>query len=225
MKFLASTLSVLLLTFGAASAQEEAKTVEDLNLVEDKSSFQGTWVNPDADFTQFDKVFLWEGTFEYRDVGPARKTRSTMLHSRKREFGISEADRVKFEEEVEKAFDDEISRGKRFTITDELGPGTMILRGGALDIISFVPPETVGRSEVYLANIGEATLILELIDARNGEVLAVVAERTRLQSGGGTIDSFSMPANRVTVFAEVRRWARRAATKLRKELDKAIAGK
>jgi hypothetical protein len=199
MKFLSSTLSVLLLIFGTASAQEEAKSVEDLNLVEDKSSFQGTCVNPDADFTQFDKIFLWEGTFEYRDVGPARKTRGTMLHSRKREFGISEADRVKFQEEVEKAFDDEISRGKRFTITDELGPGTMILRGGALDIISFVPPETVGRSEVYLANIGEATLILELIDARNGEVLAVVAERRRLQSGSGTIDITSPSGGPTTI--------------------------
>lgn len=88
-----------------------------------------------------------------------------------------------------------------------------------------VPPETVGRSEVYLSNIGEATLVLELLDASNGEVLAVVAERQRLQSGSGRIDSFSMPTSRATVYAEVRRWARRAASKLRVELDKAIAGK
>ena len=103
MKFPVLLSSILVVAFGAASAQEEGKSVEDLNLVEDKSSFQGTWVNPDADFTQFDKIYLWDGTFEYRDVGPARRTRSTMLHSRKREFGISEADRAKFQEEVEKA--------------------------------------------------------------------------------------------------------------------------
>jgi hypothetical protein len=34
-----------------------------------------------------------------------------------------------------------------------------------------------------------------------------------------------MPTSRATVYAEVRRWARRAASKLRVELDKAIAGK
>ena len=147
------------------------------------------------------------------------------MNTRQREFGISDADRAKFEEEVSKAFDAEIAKGKKFTITDQLGPGTMILRGGALDIISMVPPETVGRSEVYLSNIGEATLVLELLDASNGEVLAVVAERQRLQSGSGRIDSFSMPTSRATVYAEVRRWARRAASKLRVELDKAIAGK
>ncbi len=228
MKFLALTLSVTLLAISAASAQETdeaANAAEQPQLVEAKGSFQETWVNPNADFTRFDKIYLWEGTFEYRDVGPARSTRTTMMNTRQREFGISDADRAKFEEEVSKAFDAEIAKGKKFTITDQLGPGTMILRGGALDIISMVPPETVGRSEVYLSNIGEATLVLELLDASNGEVLAVVAERQRLQSGSGRIDSFSMPTSRATVYAEVRRWARRAASKLRVELDKAIAGK
>ncbi len=228
MKLLALIMSVTLLSISVASAQEAdeaADAVEQPQLVEAKGAFQETWINPEADFTQFNKVFLWEGTFEYRDVGPARSTRMTMMNTRQREFGISEADRAKFEEEVSKAFDAEIAKGKRFTITDQLGPGTMILRGGALDIISMVPPETVGRSEVYVANIGEATLVMELLDASTGEVLAVVAERQRLQSGTGRIDSFSMPTNRVTVYAEVRRWARRAASKLRTELDKAIAGK
>ena len=88
-----------------------------------------------------------------------------------------------------------------------------------------MPPERVGRSEIYLASIGEATLMVELIDAANGEVVAVVAERRRFQSGAGRIDEFSMPTNNVTIIAEVRRWATRAARKLRDELDKAIAGK
>ena len=34
-----------------------------------KAAFKETWVHPDADFTQYDKVYLWEGQFEYRDVG------------------------------------------------------------------------------------------------------------------------------------------------------------
>lgn len=228
MKILALTVSVTLLSIAVASAQEAdeaADAAEQPQLVEAKGAFQETWINPNADFTRYDKVYLWEGTFEYRDVGPARRTRMTMMNTRQREFGISDADRVKFEEEVSKAFDAEIAKGKRFTITDQLGPRTMILRGGALDIISMVPPETVGRSEIYLSNIGEATLVLELLDASNGEVLAVVAERQRLQSGTGRIDSFSMPTTRASVYAEVRRWARRAASKLRAELDKALAGK
>lgn len=225
MKFGASILFISLFVWNIAGAQDETITPEEAGLVQVKAAFKETWINPNVDFTQFDKVYLWQGTFEYRDVGPATRTRGTMMNTRKREFGISDADRASFEEEVSKAFRAEIAKGKRFTITDELGPGTMILRGGALDIVSLVPPETVGRSEVYLSTIGEATLVLELLDARDGAVLAVVAERQRIQSGTGQIDTFSMPTSRVTVFAEVRRWAKRAASKLRSELDKAIAGK
>ena len=99
------------------------------------------------------------------------------------------------------------------------------MRGALLDIISKVPPEMIGRGDVYLSNMGEATLVLELIDASDGEVVAVVAEQRAFQSGGGGIDNFSTPTSSVTVFAEIRRWGNRAARKLRSELDKAIAGK
>jgi len=81
----------------------------------------------------------------------------------------------------------------------------------------------MGRGDVYLSNVGEATLVLELIDAEDGEVFAIVSERQRIKSGSGQIDSGSVRATRATVLTEVRRWAKRAAIKLRKELDKAKA--
>jgi hypothetical protein len=124
---------------------------------------------------------------------------------------------------VSEAFVKEIQRAKNFRVTEELGPNTLIMRGALLDIISRVPPELVGRSEIYIAVIGEATLVLELIDAGTGEVAAVVAERRAM--GSGRVDSFSMPTNNATIIAEVRRWSTRAAAKLRTELEKAIAGK
>ena len=98
------------------------------------------------------------------------------------------------------------------------------MRGAVLDIISLVPPDTVGRSEIYLASVGEATLVLELIDASTGEVAALVAERQALQSGTGSIDAFSMPTNNATIIAEIRRWARREASTLKQALDDAISG-
>jgi hypothetical protein len=70
--------------------------------------------------------------------------------------------------------------------------------------------------------MGEATLVLELIDAATGDVAAVVSERRTI--GRGRIDSFTMQANRATVTAEVRRWARAAASKMRKALDEAVGG-
>ena len=227
MKSLIIALLLTPLSLGLAYAQDEAEPAASdrhSELEKVKAAFRETWVHPDADFTQYDKVYLWEGQFEFRDVGPARRSRSTMMSSRKREFGISDVDRQKFEEVVAEAFVKEIQKGKRFTIVDEVGPDTIIMRGAALDIISKVPPDTVGHSDIYLSSIGEATFIMELIDAETGEVLAVVAERRQLGRSGG-LDSFSMPTSSVTVIADVKRWARAAAAKLRSELDKAIADK
>ena len=149
-----------------------------------------------------------------------------MMNTRQREFGISDKDRQKFEEVVSEAFVKEIQKAKNFKLVDEVGPNSLIMRGAVLDIVSLVPPEHIGPSEIYLANIGEATLVVELIDSSDGEIVAVVAERRQLQSGGtGRIDQFSLPTNNVTIISEVRRWAKRAASRLSKELDKAIAGK
>jgi len=228
MRLVVTGLFLALVGGGIAYAQEEADSaassrVDELEKV--KSAFRETWVHPDADFTQYDKIYLWEGQFEYRDVGPAQKTRSSRMSTRNREFGISDSDREKFESVVSEAFVKEIQKGKKFTVVDTVGPDTIIMRAAALDIISLVPPETIGRSEIYLASIGEATLMIELLDAETGDVLAVVAERRKMGNPSGQIDMMTMPTNSVSVLSDVRRWARSAASKLRSELDKAIAAK
>ena len=219
---------VLLLTFFAgmsAVAQEDDVTTDrelgdTEGLEKARSGYRDTWVNPNADFGSYSKLYLWGSVFEYRDVGPAQPYRSTMLRSHRREFGIAAEDRVQFEETASEVFLEELGKLKNFEIVNEIGPDTLIMRAGFLDIVSFVPPDTIGRSDVYLASFGEATFIVELIDAETGDVVAVASERRRAERPGGQIDRFSTPANRATVMAEVRRFTRRAATKLRTELDK-----
>lgn len=228
MRIIYLVVLVAVLAASPAYAQEADESAAEENyshLEKGKSGFRETWVNPGTDFSQYSKIYLWEAEFQYRDVGPARRTRSTMMNTRQREFGISEDSRSKFEEVVSEIFVEALQGAKNFQLVDEIGPQTLILRGAILDIISLVPPRSVGMSEVYLANVGEATLMVELIDAADGEVVAVVSERRKIQSGTGQIDAFSMPANRATVLAEVRRWARRAAKKLTSELDKALGGR
>ena len=218
-----TAFGALFLCLGTAFAQDEAAQDPQVPEMESvKTSFQETWINPNKRSGDYTKIYLWEANFEYRDVGPAQRTRTSMMHTHKREFGIAEEDRREFEKIVSEAFIEELNKIKRWEIVDEIGPGTLVLRGAVLDIISRVPPETVGRTDVYLSSVGEATLVLELIDATDGEHVAVAAER-RVISGqpGGQLDAFSMPANRATIVADIRRWARRHANKLRTELDKA----
>jgi len=209
-----------------AEAQEEKSQGSDRysELVEVDGAYQETFVMPGVNFGDFNKVFLWEAQFEYRDVGPARKTRSTMLHTHKREFGISEDDRRKFEEIVGEAFDKEISKAKQFTIVeniDDIDSATLILRGALIDIISQVPPEMVGRSDVYLSSVGAATFVMEFIDARTGSVVALVAERRGIETLNARTGAM-VPANSASVMGDLRRWSGDLARRLRTRLDKAI---
>ena len=162
----------------AAVAQEPVGTAAAEardEMVEVRTKFKDTWVHPDADIGHYTKIMLGGADFEFRDVGPAQKSRSSLRSSRhKGEFGIAEADREKFKQVVGDAFRKEMERSKKFELVEMSGPHTILLQGAVLDIVSHVPPEMVGRSEVYMSSVGEATLILELLDSESGAVLAYV---------------------------------------------------
>lgn len=188
-----------------------------------RAKFRETYVDTGVDFNRYKKLYLGDAYFDYRDVGPAQRSRSSALStSNKSVFGIAEEDRIKFQEIVSEAFMKQLAKGKNYTIVDSIDENTMIMRGAVVDIVSRVPPQFAGRSEVYLATVGEATLVLEFLDGKTGDVLAKISERGRIGSPTGRIDQFSMPVNRATITGDVRRWANSAATRLRKELDSAM---
>lgn len=225
MKLTKIALLLVMFCVGTAFAQDEDVSERYADLEKDKSGFKETWVLPGADFTKYNKLYIWKAEFQFRDVGPAQRTRMTRMSTRKTEFGISDKDREEFQRIVREAFLKEIQQAKNFELVDIDGVDqhTLIMRGAVLDIISHVPPDTIGRSEIYLTSIGEATLVMELVDAATGNVVGLVAERRHLQRSSSR-DLGVMPTNNATIVADLRGWARRAAKTLRTELDKAIAG-
>lgn len=216
-------LAALLMISCTALAQEkQSSAISGYDELEKgKSKFSETWVHPEADFSQYSKIYVWDPVFEYRDVGPAQRSRRTMVSSHRREFGISEKDREKIEQIVAEAFHKEMQKGKRFELVDTIGPDTLLLRAAILDIVSNVPPETVGRGDVYVSSVGQGTFVMELIDVETGVVQALVGERRTIGGRGGMSSS---PATSPTIIADIRRWATGAAKQLRTELDKALAG-
>ncbi|MEM1412821.1 MAG: hypothetical protein AAGH19_10735 [Pseudomonadota bacterium] len=201
----------------AAAAKENLEPVED-------GPFTETWVNPDVDFTQFNKLMLGSAVFDYRDVPETRRYRSPRHRSNQSVFSISEEDRKEFETIVGEAFREEIARGENFTITEQADEQTILVRGAVADIISRVPPMN-GMNDTYLSSVGEATLALEFLNPLTGEVMAVVAERGLISSTRGQIAEFG--AQRTTpgrIRSEVRNWSKSAARTLRDALDEAMGG-
>ena len=180
----------------------------------DNARFRSAWADPEVDFSQYNKVMSGGARFEFRAVS---KTAGRTLMSRgsQREFWISDANRDKLVDTVSAVFKEELSKAQGWEVAEEVGPDVLILRGALLDIVSFVPPEMIGRGEIYLSSVGEATLVVEGIDSMSGEVVFRAVDRRSITPADNTM----VLASTVTTWSEVRRWARRYATILREGLE------
>jgi hypothetical protein len=224
MKRPATILLAALLIGGVAYAQETSPAGEEgSEQVKIKGPFKETWVRPDADITQYTKLYAWKSRFEFRDVGETKAAPTTAgkLRGDDGPYVVTEESRQKFEKVVNESFMKELGRSKIFEEADEVGPDTLLVRASLLDIVSNVPPRFTGTADVYLSAVGEATFFFELIDSETGEVQATVGERRRIQPPTRQYQINSAPANSATVWADVEMWATSVARDLRVALEKA----
>ncbi len=180
----------------------------------DNSRFRNAWADPEIDFSQYNKVMPGGARFEFRAVSKIGG-RTALSRGNRSEFWISDANRDKLVHTVSGIFKEELSKAQGWEAVEEVGPDVLILRGALLDIVSFVPPEMIGRGEIYLSSVGEATLVVEGIDSMSGEVVFRAVDRRSAGRAGNEM----IRANTVTTWSEVRRWARRHATILREGLE------
>lgn len=188
----------------------------------DHSRFANAWIDPNIDLANYNKLILGPADFEFRTVPEGART-SSIRRGNETEFWISPENRQRLIDEVGAVFREELANLESFEIVemDQRGPETLIVIGALHDIVSRVPPELVGRGEVFLSSVGEATLIIELRDSLSGETIYRAVDRRRAETAGGTA---MIRSNQVTTWAEVRRWARRWATRLREGLDSVHEG-
>ena len=170
------------------------------------------WARPGADISQYSKIMLQGVGIEYRPGGESGR----LYHARSRadHYEISDQQKEKFEAILREAFLEELGRSERFSLVNEPAPDVLLIRGGLLDVASLVPPEPIGRTEIYLSRVGEATLVLEIRDSVSEAIIARAVDRRAAEDSLGIRES-----NRVNNTAEVRRLAKTWARLLRERLD------
>jgi hypothetical protein len=219
--FFAAAVSAVSLLHGQQATPGPAITGAD-ELVQKKGALESTWVRPDADIGRYSKLYLWEPEFQFREGGETSAgTTAKLVRGDAGPFAISAEDQARFKQQVTDVFVAELERSKMFEVVDHVGPETLIVRAGFLDIVSDVPPNVERYGNIHLASVGEATIVFELIDASTGVIQARAAERQQIQPEWRTRGVNTAPANAATVWADVERWAREQAQDLRKALEKA----
>ena len=172
------------------------------------------WARPGVDISQYKKIRLQGIGVEYRPGGESGRTYSARTSAQ--HFEVSEEQKAAFEAVMRDAFREELARSDHFTLVDEDGPDVLLIMGGLLDVVSYVPPEPIGRSEIYLSRVGEATLVLEIRDSITETTLIRAIDRRAAEND---MSLGTLRSNRVTNTAEVRRVARNWASLLRQRLD------
>ncbi len=171
------------------------------------------WARPGLDLSGYSKIKLQSAGIEYRPGG--EKRRSWRARTGGETYEVTESQKERLRTILAEAFRDELSKSDRFTLVNESGPDVLLIRGALLDVVSYVPPEPIGRVDIYLRSVGEATLVLEIRDSITDAILVRVVDRKAAEDIGGRLQE----SNRVTNTAEVRRLAKRWASALRKRLD------
>ena len=190
----------------------------------DKTVLDVVWARTDIDLSGYSKIMLEGVGVEFRPVdGPysGRAGTSSIRNSSSRtEFQLDDKTKKLVVEEISGAFTEELAQSDKYEIVDATGPDVLLLRAGLLDVISRVPPTTVGRSSIYLDSVGEATLVMELYDSTSHAILARAIDRRAAERPTGTV----MESNTATNRADVRRLGRRWASIIRGGIETLISG-
>lgn len=171
------------------------------------------WARPGIDLSDYSKIRLQNAGIEYRPGGESGRTWSS--RSSADHYEVTDAQKQRLANIVAEVFLDELGKSEHFEITTESGPDVLLVRGALLDVVSYVPPERPGRSEVFLSEVGEATLVLEIRDSITEAILVRAIDRGVAEDMGMGLQR----SNRAMNAAEVRRLVRRWASALRERLD------
>jgi len=197
--------------------ESDGPTYDGMVRVRD-TGMKEAWVKPDINISSYRHLLLLPTEVQFRAVRPGAG--SSLARSQDREFPLSPADQKRLVETVTEVFREELAKSRNLTLTTEPGPDVLLLRVSLLDIVSKFPPEGPGRTELYLDEVGAATLVVELQDALSGETLARAVDRRAADpedglDGPGTVTRVTS----VTAWSEVRRVARRWASAVTRRID------
>lgn len=220
-----SALAAALVATGCSTSPQFSDDPDDVThdglTKVNRTVMDSVWARQDIDLSGVKKVRFNGLGVEYRNVngpysGRAGVGSTRAQASRSTEFQLDADTRALFEEEIAGAFMEEIGRSSVYEVTDEAGADVIDVDVGLLDVVSRVPPETVGRSRIFIDSVGEASLVLEVRDSISNTVLVRAVDRRAAQNF--TMQESTPPRNR----AEVRRLGRRWGEIIRTGLETMI---
>lgn len=194
--FCMSVIAVLI--FAIPHANADAATSYDGLVKTDQRGMDQVWVRPGFAPSSYTKILIKDAGISYRPVKRGHKN----------EFFITNKNRSKLEGIVSKAFKKQLQDAKSYEIASKPGPDTLELAISLHDVVSKVPPQKFGRVDVYIDEIGSATLVLEFKDSLSGATMVRGVDRRAAESyGWGELQKSTPISNWAAVKQLARVWS------------------
>ncbi len=223
-KFRVVSCSLLAVLLSACNGTGDSlpQTSEDGLSRVDTRQVDAAYVNPAADFSQYDEVYIANVEVAFKANWLRDQNRDRSLSSSR--VTQKDADNIKasMATEFTRIFSEELEKGG-YQVVAEPSMATdserLLELVPAIVDLDVTAPDTrsPGVSRTFTTSAGSMTLNLELHDALSGELLGRITDKQQARDTAGTYVTFS---NSVTNKAEADRMLRRWATQLVTRLDK-----
>jgi hypothetical protein len=203
---------------GVMAAATAATTTADPALQARNPRLKIQWSGEQTTTPPFDKVLLAPVELDFRPAPPV--TGVTRTDSNRNEYPVSDRERERLEGTFTEIFREQLGRNKHFTLSDQPGPGVLIVKPALRDIVSRVPPEEPpGHSAVYVDSVADATLVVNLVDPSSEQTLGTAIDRRTAEPVGNMSGFGAVRASSPSTNQEIRRLLRSWAVSLDKRLQ------
>jgi len=187
-------------------------TIDGLKLVENPKQMPYVWVQPGADLSQYERVYIAEPLVAFKKNWQRDQNRG-YIKVRGSDMERIKANVASLFIEV---FTEELGKGG-YTLANERAEDVLLVRPAIIDL-DVTAPDVRGtnRSQSFTTSAGSMTLYVELIDSETGDMLAKALDRKK-DRDTGTLQWQTGPANRAAALRIMRPWAEA----LREALDEA----
>lgn len=217
-KWCAGILAVALLVSGCAAPKKHERNAmmkadaEGLSVI-DSANFDGTFVAPNVDFSQYRRLLV-----EQLNVDDVVIRKPTALSpSQNTPWELNDNDKRYYQERYTEALMNNLIQDGAYSTAVEAGQDVIRVQANIIEIAPLASKDDFQgrptRMQVYSEGMGTMTLELSLYDSVTGKVLAIITDKRDL---GKIWEVNSRVTNNIQVRVAFNAWLK----KLRLELDR-----
>ena len=177
----AATGFVLLWHVGGSGAQSILATGSDADVTEeglhrvDPSIMEAAWVRPDLDLSRYPRILLVPTGVQFREV----TDRSYNVRTRGgiTEFPLDDEKKEWLRGVWRRAIDARFAQEQSYEFYDGAGSDVLVVQGLLVDVVSRIPPDSVGSDYSLVRDPWSVSVVLELRDGTTAELLARTIDR------------------------------------------------